>query len=413
MPDSIFACRSCGAPLSDPIVDLGEQPLANSYLEAGRLAAPEPKVPLRVRVCPACWLVQTDQFVLPENVFSDYAYFSSYSAAWLAHARRYSEAMIARFGLGKDSFVIEVASNDGYLLKNFVERNIPSLGIEPAENVAKVARAAGIPTEARFLGAASANDIAARHPKADLIAGNNVLAHVPDINDFVAGLKILLAPDGVLTLEFPHLLNLIARNQFDTIYHEHYSYLSLAAVERIFTRHGLSVFDVEKLPTHGGSLRLFVQHQDGGRAMSSAVEALRAEEKQAGVETRAYYAGFAKEVERAIQGFRAFLTRARSEEKKTVAYGAAAKGNTLLNACGIGRGEIDYVVDKSPHKQGRFLPGSHLEIFAPARILEDKPDYIVILPWNLREEIIGQLPEARSWNARFVTAIPQLKVIAP
>ena len=412
MPET-FRCRSCGARLSDPIVDLGKQPLANSYLEAGDLRRPEPRMPLRVRVCPDCWLAQTDQFVLPESVFSNYAYFSSYSAAWLEHARRYSETMIERFALDSRSFVVEVASNDGYLLKNFVARGIACLGIEPAENVAEVARAAGVPTEARFLGETSARKTLAGHAPADLLAGNNVLAHVPDINDFVAGLKILLAPRGVLTLEFPHLLNLIGQNQFDTIYHEHYSYLSLAAVERIFARHALSVFDVEKLPTHGGSLRLFAQHAGGPRETSGAVEALRAEERRVGVQTEAYYAGFSAQVDRAIRGFREFLDSARTEGKMTVAYGAAAKGNTLLNACGAGPDEIAYVADKSPHKQGRFLPGSHLEIRAPEAILTDRPDYVVILPWNLREEIMSQLPQTSSWGGRFVTAIPELRVIAP
>jgi hypothetical protein len=411
MPEAAFACRFCGTALTDPIVDLGEQPLANSYLDAAALAAPEPRFPLRVRVCPACYLVQTDQHVLPETVFSDYAYFSSYSPEWLEHARRYSEAVVERFGLGTDSFVMEVASNDGYLLKNFVARKIPCLGIEPARNVALVAQAAGVPTESLFLGAATARDIVKRHRPADLIAANNVLAHVPDINDFVAGLKILLAPAGVLTLEFPHLVNMISKTQFDTIYHEHYSYLSLAAVERILACHGLGVFDVEKLTTHGGSLRLFVQHADGSRGTSQALKALRAEEQKAGVETQAYYADFAGRVDRIIAAFRAFLDEAQKAKKRTVAYGAAAKGNTFLNACGAGTGQIAYVVDRSPHKQGRYLPGSHLEIRGPESILQDRPDYIVILPWNLREEIMSQLQPVSAWGARFVTAIPELRIV--
>jgi SAM-dependent methyltransferase len=410
MPDASFHCRFCGTVLPGPIVDLGEQPLANSFLDAADLAAPEPRFALRVRVCPTCWLVQTDQHVLPEKVFSNYAYFSSYSQFWLTHARRYCEEMIRRFGLGTDNFVIEVASNDGYLLKNFVARNIGCLGIEPAENVAEVARAAGVPTEARFLGAASAAEIIGQYRQADLIAANNVLAHVPDINDFVAGLKTLLAPAGVLTIEFPHLMNMIGQTQFDTIYHEHFSYFSLTTAERILARHGLRVFDVEKLITHGGSLRLFAEHANGSRGTSESVKALRAEERAAGVETQGYYADFARRVDGVIAGFRAFLAEVRAAGKRTVAYGAAAKGNTLLNACGAGTKEIAYVVDSTPHKQGLYLPGSHLEIRDPKSILQDRPDYIVILPWNWRDEIVGQLGPASAWHARVVTAIPELRI---
>jgi hypothetical protein len=404
------ACRFCGAALNQVLVDLGEQPLANSYLRKEDLARPEPRFPLRVRVCHACYLVQTDETVRPESVFSDYAYFSSYSAAWLEHARRYCQRVTERFALGPDSFVIEVASNDGYLLKNFVTAGISCLGIEPAENVAAVAREAGVPTESHFLGQATAAAITARHGTANLVAANNVLAHVPDINDFVAGLAALLADDGVLTVEFPHLVNLIAHNQFDTIYHEHYSYLSLAAAERIFARHGLFVFDVEQLPTHGGSLRLYAART---RGETDALKAVRILEKAAGVETPNYYAGFTRKVEAAIAALRSFLDQTRAEGKQVAGYGAAAKGNTLLNAAHVGPADMAYVVDANPHKQGHYLPGSHLPIFAPEHIAQTRPAYILILPWNLQTEIMNQLGFASAWNARFLKAIPALEFIAP
>jgi hypothetical protein len=409
---SIPACRFCGAALNQVMIDLGDQPLANSYLARKDLERAEPRYPLRVRVCHACYLVQTDETVRPETVFSDYAYFSSYSKAWLEHARRYCQAMTERLALGPHSFVIEVASNDGYLLKNFVAGGIRCLGIEPAENVAAVARQAGVPTQSHFLGLETARAIREQHGPADLLAANNVLAHVPDINDFVAGLATLLARDGVLTVEFPHLVNLVAHNQFDTIYHEHYSYLSLAAAERIFARHGLFVFDVEQLATHGGSLRLFAA-PSRSRGESDALKAIRILEKAAGVETPDYYAGFTRRAEAAIAALRDFLDKARADGKQVAGYGAAAKGNTLLNAARVGTQDMAYVVDANPHKQGHYLPGSHLPIFAPEHIAQTRPDYILILPWNLQGEIMSQLGFTAAWNARFLKAIPQLEFIAP
>ena len=408
------ACRFCGAALNHIVLDLGEQPLANSFLKQADLARPEPRFRLCVRVCDECLLVQTDTTVPPETIFSDYVYFSSYSNAWLAHAKAYSEAMIARFGLGRESRVIEVASNDGYLLKNFVARGIPCLGIEPAENVAEVARAAGVPTETMFLGEDTAHGIVAKGGAADLVAANNVLAHVPAINDFVAGLRALLAEKGVLTVECPHLLRLISQVQFDTIYHEHFFYFSLAAVERIFARHGLKLFDVEQLPTHGGSLRIFAERADtkSPRAQSESLHALRAAEREAGVQRKDYYDGFTRRVQATIASLREFLASARAEGKMVVAYGAAAKGNTLLNATGATAADIAYAVDRNPHKQGLFLPGTHLPVYAPERIAETRPDYVLILPWNLKDEIVQQTKHIASWGGKFAIPIPELRVFA-
>ena len=408
------ACRFCGAPLNHIVLDLGEQPLANSFLKEADLKRPEPKYRLCVRVCDECLLVQTDTTVPPETIFSDYVYFSSYSVAWLAHAKAYSEAMIARFNLGPRSRVIEVASNDGYLLKNFVARGIPCLGIEPAENVAQVARAAGVPTEALFLGVETARYIVREGGAANLVAANNVLAHVPAINDFVAGLRELLADDGVLTVECPHLLRLISEVQFDTIYHEHFFYFSLAAIERIFARHGLSLFDVEQLPTHGGSLRVFAMRAGAKapRAKGERLQALRAAEREAGVQRRDYYDGFTRRVTATIASLREFLAKARAEAKTVVAYGAAAKGNTLLNACGVTQADIAYAVDRNPHKQGLYLPGTHLPVHAPEKIAQTRPDYVLILPWNLKDEIVQQTKQIASWGGKFAIPIPELKVFA-
>jgi SAM-dependent methyltransferase len=393
---------------------LGEQPLANSFLKAAELTRPEPKFRLCVRVCDECLLVQTDTTPPPETIFSDYVYFSSYSNAWLAHAKAYSEAMVARFGLGAKSRVIEVASNDGYLLKNFVARGVPCLGIEPAENVAAVARAAGVPTEAVFLGKDTARRIVAQGGAAQLVAANNVLAHVPAINDFVAGLHELLADDGVLTVECPHLLRLIAQVQFDTIYHEHFFYFSLAAIERVFEKHGLMLFDVEQLPTHGGSLRVFAARADSTapRATSQSLQALRTLEREAGVHRPDYYDGFNRRVTATIASVRDFLRQAGAEGKTVVAYGAAAKGNTLLNACGATSSDIAYAVDRNPHKQGLFLPGTHLPVYAAERIAETRPDYVLILPWNLQEEIVQQMKSIASWGGQFAIPIPELRVLA-
>jgi len=405
-------CRFCGANLDHIVLDLGEQPLANSFLKESDLARAEPKFRLRVRVCDNCLLVQTDTVVPPETIFSDYVYFSSYSNAWLAHAKAYSEAMIARFALGPQSRVVEVASNDGYLLKNFVARGIPCLGIEPAENVAEVARAAGVPTDAIFLGEETARQTAAKFGAANLVAANNVLAHVPNINDFVAGLRELLAPDGVLTIEAPHLLRLIQDVQFDTIYHEHFFYFSLAAIERVFAAHGLRAFDVERLSTHGGSLRIFAERADNRtpRGESDALRQLRAAERDAGVQRKDYYDGFTRRVAATIESVRAFLKQAHAEAKTIVAYGAAAKGNTLLNACGATRADIAYAVDRNPHKQGLFLPGTHLPVYAPEKIAETRPDYVLILPWNLKEEIVQQLKPIAAWGGKFAVPIPELSV---
>jgi hypothetical protein len=347
-------------------------------------------------------------------IFSDYVYFSSYSNAWLAHAKSYSEAMIARFGLGAQSRIIEAASNDGYLLKNFVARGIPCLGIEPAANVAEVARAAGVPTETVFLGKETARRIVADGGPANLVAANNVLAHVPAINDFVAGLRELLAEDGVLTVECPHLLKLIAEVQFDTIYHEHFFYFSLAAIERVFAAHGLKAFDVEQLSTHGGSLRIYAERADrtAPRSRSEQLDALRALEREAGLQRRDYYEGFSRRVAAAIASVRSFLSQARAEKKTVAAYGAAAKGNTLLNACGVTSDDIAYAVDRNPHKQGLFLPGTHLPVYAPEKIAETRPDYVLILPWNLRDEIVHQTRHISAWGGRFATPIPKLQVFA-
>ena len=413
MSRTAHACRFCAAPLERTMVDLGSSPLANSYLEPADLDRAEPFYPLCVFVCERCWLAQLPAVATPEQIFGDYAYFSSYSTSWLEHARRYCAAMTERFGLGAASQVIEVASNDGYLLRHFVERGVPVLGIEPAANVAAAALAAGIPTEVRFFGRAAAEDLVARGFGADLLLGNNVLAHVPDLNDFVAGLALLLSPAGVLTMEFPHLARLVAENQFDTIYHEHFSYFSLVAVERVFAAHGLALFDVEELPTHGGSLRIYAQRAaTGTRPRTNAVDALAARERAAGLETAAYYDAFGARVRETKRKLLDFLIRERRAGRTIVGYGAPAKGNTLLVYCGVRADFLDYTVDRSPHKQGRYLPGSRIPILAPERIFETRPDYVLILPWNLRQEIAGQMAGIRDWGGRFVVAVPELEVLA-
>jgi SAM-dependent methyltransferase len=406
------SCRFCAAPLTHTFVELGETPLANALLREADLKRPEPRYPLTVRVCAECLLVQADQVVAPDVLFSDYAYFSSYAATWVEHAKRFAEMARARFALGPDSLVIEVASNDGYLLRHFAEAGVPVLGIDPAANVAVVAEKAGVPTRVDFFGKVLAETLAGEGRRADLLVGNNVLAHVPDLNDFVAGLATVLAPDGVLSVEFPHLLRLIEEVQFDTIYHEHFCYFSLLAVERVFAAHGLRVFDVERLPTHGGSLRVLACRagstaHDTGPGLAE----VRAAEAAAGLDKLATYTGFAERVAAVKRALRAFLDDARAAGKHVVAYGAAAKGNTLLNVCGVGRADIDYVVDMSPHKQGRFLPGSHLPIHAPERMFETRPDYVLILPWNLREEITRSMAGVRDWGGRFVVPVPRAEVL--
>jgi hypothetical protein len=406
-------CRFCKTPLTHTFLDLGDQPLANSYLTAEQLAAgTERAYPLHVRVCHACFLVQADDAVPADHIFdADYAYFSSYSTSWVEHARRYAEAMSERFGLGPESLVVEVASNDGYLLQHFVEMDIPVLGVEPTANTARAAIARGVPTEVMFFGEQTGQLLAARGDRADLMAANNVLAHVPDIGDFVAGFQAALKDEGVLTFEFPHLLNLIEKVQFDTIYHEHFSYLSLLAVEQVLRANGLRPFDVERLSTHGGSLRLFCCHMGSGHEETDALVALREDERAAGLDRIESYAGFAPRVAAVRDSFRGFLAAEKAAGRRIAAYGAAAKGNTFLNYCGTTPDDIAAVYDASLAKQGRFLPGSHLPILPPAAIGELKPDDLVILPWNLKDEIIGQMAFIRDWGGRFVTASPETKVI--
>jgi len=407
-----LVCRFCGAPLTDVFVDLGASPLANSYLEPEDLGKAEAFYPLCVYVCAECFLVQLPEEEKPEAIFSDYAYFSSYSESWLRHAETYARAMIERFGLGPGHRVIEVASNDGYLLRWFKERGIPVLGIEPACNVAEAAEVAGIPTLVRFFGAATARELAAGGTRADLLVGNNVLAHVPDLNDFVAGLKVLLALSGVLTMEFPHLLRLIEAGQFDTIYHEHYSYFSFTTARRIFAHHGLTLFDVEELPTHGGSLRIYARHdEDDSKPIGERVGELLVREETARLGCLETYGCFSKQVERVKRELLRFLIQAKEEGKSIAGYGAPAKGNTLLNYCGIRTDFLDYTVDRSPYKQGRYLPGSRIPIYAPERLRETRPDYVLILPWNLKEEIMEQMAEVRTWGGRFVIAVPEVRIL--
>lgn len=404
-------CRSCGAKLVHTFVDLGLSPVANDYLRADQLTQMEPFYPLDVLVCDQCWLVQLRECQSPEHIFSDhYAYFSSYSDSWLQHAQQYVEMTISRFKLNASSRVIEVASNDGYLLQYFVARGIPVLGIDPAANVAAAAEKRGVRTLVRFFGTAVARELAAEGTQADLLLGNNVLAHVPDLNDFVAGLKAALKPRGVLTMEFPHLLQLMEQNQFDTIYHEHFSYFSLTAVRKVFASHALEVFDVDELPTHGGSLRVYASHP-GAMERSARVEALLAKEESAGLTRVSTYAGFTQRVEATKRKLLQFLIEARNAGKSIAGYGAAAKGNTLLNYCGIRTDFLDYVVDRSPHKQGLFLPGTRIPIHPPEKILETKPDYLLILPWNLRDEIREQMKAIRNWGGQFVVPIPEVRVL--
>ena len=400
-------CRFCEAEVAQTFVDLGMSPLCESYVSRDRLNQMEPFYPLHVKVCSHCFLVQLEEYVAPENIFSDYAYFSSYSDSWLAHARAYTDKMIERFGFDQDSFVVELASNDGYLLQYFVDRNIPVLGIEPAANVAVVAEEKGVPTLVKFFGRELAMELAEEGRKADLILGNNVLAQVPDLNSFVAGMKILLKPDGVITLEFPHLLRLVAENQFDTIYHEHFSYFSFLTTDHIFRAHGMKLFDVEEISTHGGSLRVYGCHQeDGSKPVSSKVMALLEREKVAGCDRLEYYASFGEQVEKTKYQLLEFLIQAKKSGKTIAGYGAPGKGNTLLNYCGIRTDFIDYTVDRSPHKQGKFLPGTHIPIYHPDRITETRPDYVFILPWNLKDEIMKQMAHIRGWGGQFFVPIP-------
>jgi SAM-dependent methyltransferase len=409
MTDSRHTCLGCAAPLTRTFVDLGRTPLANSFVPVGRLK-PDPLYPLHARVCDRCLLVQVEPVVPPAEIFSDYAYFSSYSDSWLAHCRAYAEMAIERFSLSAASKVVEIASNDGYLLTNFVAAGIPCLGIEPAANVAQAARAKGVPTETAFFGAETARKLVSAGHQADLLVAKNVLAHVPDINDFVAGIRTMLRPQGVFTVEFPHLLNLIRGVQFDTIYHEHFTYLSLIAVERVFARHGLRAYDVEEVSTHGGSLRVFVCKDESEMAERPGVALVRDKELSAHLGGTEGYEGFSVRVEGVRRALVAFLDSAKAEGRSVAAYGAAAKGNTLLNYCRVGSERISFVADRSPVKQGRLLPGSRIPIRAPENIFVEKPDYVLILPWNLRDEISHQLAAIRAWGGQFVTAIPAIQV---
>jgi SAM-dependent methyltransferase len=387
-------------------------PLANAYIRPEQLRQMEPYYPLQVFVCERCFLVQLEEFENPEEIFSDYAYFSSYSETWLQHVQDYALKMLERFGLGRESKVIEIASNDGYLLRNFVDAGVPVLGIEPARNVAEAAAKRGIPTLVRFFGTALGRELAEEGIQADLLAGNNVLAHVPDLNDFVAGMKLLLKPTGVITMEFPHLLRLMEERQFDTIYHEHFSYFSFSAVERVFAHHGITLFDVEELSTHGGSLRIYGRHTEASSStVDPCVDELRAREKRLGFDTLEHYLGFNREIWKIKRDLLRFLIQAKAECKTVVGYGAPAKGNTLLNYCGIGRDFIDFTVDRNPHKQGTYLPGTHIPIYDPEQIREQRPDYVLILPWNLKAEIMRSERFIGEWGGRFVVPIPELQVL--
>jgi len=409
---SIAACRICQAPLRHTFVDLGMSPLANSYVNRRQLNQMEPFYPLQVFVCDCCFLVQLVPVARPEEIFSEYAYFSSYSDSWLEHASAYADSVTRRFGLHGNSRVVEIASNDGYLLQYFASKGISVLGIEPARNVAETAVQRGIPTLIRFFGDETARELAAEGKHADLIIGNNVLAHVPDLNGFVRGMESLLRRRGVITLEFPHLMRLIEQNQFDTIYHEHLSYFSLITIQKLFSCHGLKLFDVEELSTHGGSLRIYLCHEDDKeKAISERVKDLLSREEKAGLTKLEQYLSFGDQVKQTKREFLKFLIAAKNQNKSIVAYGAPAKGNTLLNYCGVGTDFIDYTVDRSPHKQGHFLPGTRIPIYSPDRIGETRPDYLVILPWNLTEEIVTQMSYIREWNARFVVPIPAVRVL--
>jgi 2-polyprenyl-3-methyl-5-hydroxy-6-metoxy-1,4-benzoquinol methylase len=405
-------CRFCGAPLERVFADLGSSPLANSYLSPESAGTMEPFYPLRALVCERCFLVQLEEFASPEKIFSDYAYLSSYSVSWLEHCRSYTEQVTEMLGLDGHSQVVEIASNDGYLLQFFHERQIPVLGIEPAANVAKVALQKGIPTLVEFFGQETAGSLAGESA-ADLLLGNNVLAHVPDLNDFVAGMKILLKQGGVITMEFPHLMSLIAGNQWDTIYHEHFSYFSFLTVGRVFETHGLRLFDVDELPTHGGSLRIYGCHADDAeKSETGAARELRERERAAGYEELDTYLGYGRRVEQDKRQILGFLIDLKEQGLRVAGYGAPAKGNTLLNYCGVGRDFLDYTCDLNPHKQGHFLPGSHIPIRSPDALREDQPDVVLILPWNLKDEIVEQLGFIRDWGGRFAARTPELTLLS-
>jgi 2-polyprenyl-3-methyl-5-hydroxy-6-metoxy-1,4-benzoquinol methylase len=404
-------CRFCNVGLEQKLVDLGMSPLCESFLSSEQLNRMEPFYPLLVYVCGNCYLAQLEEYVSPEEIFNEYAYFSSYADSWLLHARKYTDLMVDRFGFNANNLVIELASNDGYLLQNFVKKGIPVLGIEPARNVAKVAVEKGVPTLVEFFGEKTALDLVSQGKHADLVLGNNVLAQVPDLNDFVKGIKIILKPQGVVTIEFPHLVCLMEENQFDTIYHEHFSYFSFIAVENIFTAHKLTIFDVEELPTHGGSLRIYAKHtEDESKTQSVKVSELRSREESLGLTRMETYSAFSEQVIETKRKVLDFLITAKRQGKTICGYGAPGKGNTLLNYCGIRTDFLDYTVDRNPYKHGKFTPGTHIPIFPPEKIKETRPDYLFILPWNFKDEIIEQQSYIRDWGGQFIVPIPELKV---
>lgn len=412
-PAGFAACRLCGAALTHTFVDLGMSPLCESFLKADEIDAMEPFFPLHALTCEKCLLVQLKQYVTPEHIFREYAYFSSYSTSWVAHAKGYCEMITKRFGLGKDSLAVELASNDGYLLQHFLPLGVPVLGIEPAVNVAKIAIDKGIPCRTEFFGAHFASRLVNEGRRADLIIGNNVLAQVPDLNDFVSGMALLLKPEGVITLEFPHLERLMAENQFDTIYHEHFSYFSFVTIEAMAVRHGLKLIDVEELPTHGGSLRVYLAHRTSSHPPSEAVAALLAREKTLGFRNIATYSAFAEQVKRTKRRLLSALIGIKNDGKRIVGYGAPGKGNTLLNYCGIGTDFLDFTVDRNPYKHGRFTPGMHIPILPVEEIDAAKPDYIFILPWNLKREITQQMRHVGDWGAKFIVPIPDVAILDP
>lgn len=405
-------CRFCGTSLKHTFCDLGQSPLSNAYLKQEEILKREPFYPLHAYVCNTCFLVQLEEFQSPDKIFDNYAYFSSYSDSWLKHAKKYVNDISQSFGINSSHLVIEIASNDGYLLKFFKENKIPVLGIEPASNVAAVAQSQGIPTLVKFFGVQTAKELVKEGKQADLLLGNNVLAHVPDLNDFVQGMKIILKPKGLITMEFPHLLRLMEENQFDTIYHEHFSYFSLLTVEKVFAKHGLTLFDVEELPTHGGSLRIYAKHSDdSSKPISKRVENLKKYELNYGLNNLSAYESFPNKVTKIKEKLLNFLKEAKQQGKSVVAYGAPAKGNTLLNYCGVNTELLAYTVDRNPHKQGRYLPGTHIPIKEPDLISSTKPDYLLILPWNLKDEIMQQMAGIRKWGGKFVVPIPTLEIL--
>lgn len=406
-------CRFCGTALRYTFVDLGMSPLCESFVTTEQLNQMEAFYPLHVYVCEKCFLVQLEEYVTPEEIFTEYAYFSSYADSWLQHAKDYTDLMIKKFKLSEKNQIVEVASNDGYLLQYFSEKHIPVLGIEPAANVAKVATDKSIPTLVEFFGEQCARRLVADGKGADLLIGNNVLAQVPDLNDFVEGLKILLNPSGIITMEFPHLVRLIEQNQFDTIYHEHFSYFSLYSAEKIFAAHGLKLFDVDELPTHGGSIRIYACHNgDESKITSETYKNLRERELQIGITNLEYYENFNQQVKETKQKLLSFLIKIKQEGKSIAGYGAPGKGNTLLNYCGIRTDFIDYIVDRNPYKHGKFTPGTHIPIYHPDKIMESKPEYVIILPWNLRDEIAQQLSYIKEWNGKLIVPIPEVSFVS-